>query len=97
MTSAAGILPDTPENRKMSANVCPSDWINPEPSGRYNLVVIGGGTAGLITLGDILDEIAEFTSEKSDGQSPTIEPVGDNRWQVGGDTNLEPNYKRIVG
>src|SRR3954468_17662241 len=25
----------------------PSDWINPEPSGRYHLVVIGGGTAGL--------------------------------------------------
>src|SRR3954468_3046653 len=26
----------------------PSDWINPEPSGRYHLVVIGGGTAGLV-------------------------------------------------
>src|SRR3954468_1130705 len=25
----------------------PSDWINPEPSGPYHLVVIGGGTAGL--------------------------------------------------
>jgi pyruvate/2-oxoglutarate dehydrogenase complex dihydrolipoamide dehydrogenase (E3) component len=26
----------------------PADWINPEPAGRYDLVVIGGGTAGLI-------------------------------------------------
>ncbi|MEI6564474.1 MAG: hemolysin family protein [bacterium] len=53
-----------------------------------------GGTAGLITLGDILDEIAEFASEKPDGQSPTIEPVGNNRWQVGGDTSLEEvNYE----
>jgi pyruvate/2-oxoglutarate dehydrogenase complex dihydrolipoamide dehydrogenase (E3) component len=42
------ILPDTPENRELSANVHPSDWINPEPAARYNLVVIGAGTAGLI-------------------------------------------------
>ena len=30
-------------------NVHPSDWVNPEPAGRYNLVVIGAGTAGLVT------------------------------------------------
>ena len=27
----------------------PADWANPEPAGRYNLVVIGAGTAGLVT------------------------------------------------
>lgn len=27
----------------------PPGWTNPEPHGRYNLVVIGGGTAGLVT------------------------------------------------
>ena len=27
----------------------PPDWANPEPAGRYNLVVIGAGTAGLVT------------------------------------------------
>jgi pyruvate/2-oxoglutarate dehydrogenase complex dihydrolipoamide dehydrogenase (E3) component len=43
------ILPDTPENRDLSGNVHPSEWINPEPSGIYNLVVIGAGTAGLVT------------------------------------------------
>jgi len=48
-----------------------------------------GGTAGLITIGDILDEIAEFSSEQPDGQSPHIEPVGENRWQVAGGTSLE--------
>jgi pyruvate/2-oxoglutarate dehydrogenase complex dihydrolipoamide dehydrogenase (E3) component len=42
------ILPDTPENRLLSENVHPSDWVNPEPADRYNLVVIGAGTAGLI-------------------------------------------------
>jgi len=29
-------------------NLHPLDWVNPEPRGRYNLVVIGGGTAGLV-------------------------------------------------
>jgi pyruvate/2-oxoglutarate dehydrogenase complex dihydrolipoamide dehydrogenase (E3) component len=43
------IQPDTPENRELTENVHPSDWVNPEPTGRYNLVVIGGGTAGLIS------------------------------------------------
>ena len=42
------IQPDTPENRELTENVHPADWVNPEPTGRYNLVVIGGGTAGLI-------------------------------------------------
>src|SRR5262249_36050902 len=27
----------------------PPDWANPEPAGRYNLVVVGAGTAGLIS------------------------------------------------
>ncbi len=36
-------------NRALLANVRPSDWKNPEPQGRYNLVVIGAGTAGLVT------------------------------------------------
>jgi len=42
------IQPDAEENRVLSANVHPADWRNPEPAGRYNLVVIGGGTAGLV-------------------------------------------------
>lgn len=42
------ILPDTPENRDLKANVHPGDWVNPEPADRYNLVVIGAGTAGLV-------------------------------------------------
>ncbi|KAF4515797.1 hypothetical protein B566_EDAN000032 [Ephemera danica] len=43
------MLPDDEHNQRLIANVHPSDWVNPEPSGRYNLVVIGAGTAGLIT------------------------------------------------
>lgn len=36
-------------NRKLYAHVHPPDWVNPAPAPRYNLVVIGGGTAGLVT------------------------------------------------
>lgn len=36
-------------NQTLVANVHPEDWTNPEPASRYNLVVIGAGTAGLVT------------------------------------------------
>jgi pyruvate/2-oxoglutarate dehydrogenase complex dihydrolipoamide dehydrogenase (E3) component len=35
-------------NQALVANVRPADWANPKPVGRYNLVVIGAGTAGLV-------------------------------------------------
>jgi pyruvate/2-oxoglutarate dehydrogenase complex dihydrolipoamide dehydrogenase (E3) component len=43
------VLPDDEHNRQLVQNVHPSDWVNPEPRERYNLVVIGAGTAGLVT------------------------------------------------
>ncbi len=43
------ILPNDEYNQELVANVHPSEWVNPEPTGRYNIVVIGAGTAGLIT------------------------------------------------
>ena len=43
------VLPNDEHNRKLVENVHPPDWANPEPGGRYNIVVIGAGTAGLIT------------------------------------------------
>ena len=36
-------------NQALVRNVHPLDWVNPQPAGRYNLVVIGAGTAGLVT------------------------------------------------
>ncbi|MBI4227857.1 MAG: FAD-dependent oxidoreductase, partial [Candidatus Omnitrophica bacterium] len=36
-------------NRTLVANVHPSDWVNPTPSGRYHLVVVGAGTGGIVT------------------------------------------------
>jgi pyruvate/2-oxoglutarate dehydrogenase complex dihydrolipoamide dehydrogenase (E3) component len=34
---------------ELVANVHPAGWVNPEPRGRYHLVVIGAGTAGLVS------------------------------------------------
>ncbi len=42
------VAPLDDHNRALLANVQPADWVNPEPRGRYNLVVIGAGTAGLV-------------------------------------------------
>ncbi len=45
---AVEVLPKDEHNRQLVANVHPPDWVNPEPAPRYNLVVIGAGTAGLV-------------------------------------------------
>ncbi|HWZ45593.1 MAG TPA: mercuric reductase [Candidatus Saccharimonadales bacterium] len=43
------VEPEDEFNQKLIENVHPPDWVNPKPSGRYNLVVIGAGTAGLVS------------------------------------------------
>jgi pyruvate/2-oxoglutarate dehydrogenase complex dihydrolipoamide dehydrogenase (E3) component len=42
------LLPDDPLDGELLAEVRPPEWVNPPPARRYNLVVIGGGTAGLV-------------------------------------------------
>jgi pyruvate/2-oxoglutarate dehydrogenase complex dihydrolipoamide dehydrogenase (E3) component len=49
MSEAIRVPPDDDANRRLVANVHPPDWVNPEPAERYNLVVIGAGTAGLVS------------------------------------------------
>ena len=43
------VLPRDSHNALLVANVHPPDWPQPTTAPRYNLVVIGGGTAGLVT------------------------------------------------
>ena len=44
------LVPDDAHNRALLENVHPPDWKNPvPPDGRYNLVVLGAGSAGLIS------------------------------------------------
>ncbi|MCE5336437.1 MAG: mercuric reductase [Desulfobacteraceae bacterium] len=43
--------PDTNDmlDAQLSSNVRPAGWVNPKPVARYNLVVLGAGTSGLVS------------------------------------------------
>lgn len=43
------IEPRDEHNLRLIANVHPPDWVNPQPASRYHMVVIGAGTAGLVS------------------------------------------------
>lgn len=43
------VVPTDEHNRTLVENVHPEGWENPTPEGRYNLVVLGAGTGGLIS------------------------------------------------
>ncbi len=45
---AVQVLPLDEHNATLVTNTHPPDWRNPEPAPLYNLVVIGGGSAGLL-------------------------------------------------
>ena len=49
MAKEVRVLPTDEWNQQLVDNVHPATWKNPIPTGRYNLVVIGAGTGGLIT------------------------------------------------
>jgi hypothetical protein len=52
MAASASVFrfePSDQYNQTLAANVHPSGWVNPAPKHRYNLVLVGGGTAGLVT------------------------------------------------
>ena len=44
-----GVLPADPHDAALLANAHPPQWTNPSPAERYDLVVIGGGTGGLVS------------------------------------------------
>jgi pyruvate/2-oxoglutarate dehydrogenase complex dihydrolipoamide dehydrogenase (E3) component len=48
-TQSHTVAPWDAHNQELVASVHPAEWINPTPGGRYNLVVIGAGTAGLVS------------------------------------------------
>jgi putative hemolysin len=53
-----------------------------------------GGTAGLITRGDVLEEIIEYAGDEREEEKLTIENVGPDRWLIDGSTSLEEiNYE----
>lgn len=48
MNATALVQPLDEHNRRLLSHVHPDGWRNPDPASRYDLVVIGGGTAGLV-------------------------------------------------
>ncbi len=46
--SEVTIYPQDAANAEWISQTHPPDWQNPTPNGRYNLLVIGGGSAGLV-------------------------------------------------
>jgi mercury(II) reductase len=49
MAQAITVLPSDLHNETLLSNVHPSEWRNPKAAASYNLVVIGAGTAGLVS------------------------------------------------
>jgi pyruvate/2-oxoglutarate dehydrogenase complex dihydrolipoamide dehydrogenase (E3) component len=47
--AAMPIAPDDEHNRFLVSRVHPPGWENPEPATRYDLVVVGGGSGGLVS------------------------------------------------
>jgi len=47
-STALTLAPADEHNRRLAANVHPDGWVNPPPAPRYNMVVVGAGTAGLV-------------------------------------------------
>jgi len=53
-----------------------------------------GGTAGLISRGDMLDQIAEHVGDEFSKEEPEIQNIGPNKWLVDGAASLdEVNYE----
>jgi pyruvate/2-oxoglutarate dehydrogenase complex dihydrolipoamide dehydrogenase (E3) component len=48
LPGAESLVPDDAHDELLRSRVHPTDWVNPEPASRYHLVVLGGGTAGLV-------------------------------------------------
>ncbi|QDT14457.1 mercuric reductase [Alienimonas californiensis] len=51
MSDLAALQPLDEHNRLLQSRVHPTDWTNPTPDGPYNVVIVGAGTAGLVTAG----------------------------------------------
>ncbi len=49
MSQVPEVLPKDEHNATLVSHVRPPDWKNPDPAPRYNLVIVGAGTAGLVS------------------------------------------------
>ncbi|HMS25341.1 MAG TPA: hemolysin family protein [Acidimicrobiia bacterium] len=67
--------------------------------GQFHMAIVVdeyGGTAGLVTLEDLIEEIVGDISDEYDAVEPTIEELGDNQWRVPGRTSVD-DLSDLVG
>jgi len=60
--------------------------------GQFHMAIVVdeyGGTAGLITLEDLIEEIVGEISDEYDAVEPAIEEIGENQWRLPGRTPID--------
>src|SRR5258705_11579732 len=89
MPATVEVLPRDVYNTELIAQVHPPDWRPPAPAPRYNLVVIGAGTAGLVTAAG---------AARAGGRGALVRgdpPGGD--WLIGGCGPAEWGIRALPG
>ena len=61
------LTPRDQYNQTLENNVHPSDWVNPEPAGKYNLVVLNNGKyLGFVSRANVFSQYRKLLNEFSD-------------------------------
>jgi CBS domain containing-hemolysin-like protein len=65
---------------------------------RSHMVVVAdeyGGTAGIVTIEDVLEEVVGEIRDEHDTAEEDFVPLGENEWRVSGRFRLEELYERL--
>jgi len=93
----AGKGEDTVRSIKRTAVFIPeqkrtAELLRDMQSSQFHMAIVVdeyGGTAGLITLEDLIEELVGDISDEYDSTEETIEPISENVWRVPGRTSID--------